>query len=221
MSGTKQFSGPMEWCPGFNNMARAYQNTAPFMGAGTSTQRVKTALADKKFIEFWFETTATSGDNRAMYLQYYISGAGAGGECLRAYTRVNDVAASTAHGAHLSLGFETSGSITGLGAAVRGTLHVPTTGPTGGSYYGTYAEIWMDGNASSLAGVTEHAIIYCGVNGGNATARNTCKNAIAFKAEDGSTKLIYTHGHAEGNAAGSVRVLINGTAKYLKFWDAE
>ena len=95
------------------------------LGSGTSADLTTTATANTKMMSFYLENSATSGDNRAMYLRLYLSGAGGGGEALRVFTTVNNVAARTAHGAHISLNFGATGTVTGQGIAMRATLHLP------------------------------------------------------------------------------------------------
>ena len=139
------------------------------LGSGTAASPATTATADKNFIEFRVENTATSGDNRGMYLREYLAGAGGGGEALRVFTTVDDVAAGTAHGMHCSLNFDTSGSVTGQGIAGRFTLHMPSTALSASNvtYAAIQAEIWSDGATSDPAGNLLSAIRV--VNGGNTT----------------------------------------------------
>ncbi len=145
-------------------------NTAAVLhGLGTSTTPAKIGTADKNFIGYWMENSATSGSNRGVYLRFYLSGAAGSGECLRVFTTVKDVAAGTAHGAHLTLNFASSGSITGLGVASRNTLHVANAAaPANGTYAATQPEIYSDGSASDPTAVAELSFIRC-VNGGDAT----------------------------------------------------
>ena len=127
-------------------------NNSLLFGAGTASDRMTTATANKKFIEFRLENTATSGDNRGIYNRLYLGGAGGGGESLRSFTSVDDVAVGTAHGAHISLNFESSGTVTGLGAAIRGTLHIPDDASQAGTLTALQAEIYSDGTLSDTAG---------------------------------------------------------------------
>lgn len=137
-------------------------------GIGASATRATTATADKNFVEFRTESTATSGDSRGIYNRLYLGGAAVSGESLRTFTTVDDVAAATAHGAHISLNFNATGSVTGLGVASRCTLHVPDdAGWTPGTIAAVQAEIWSDGDASDTDGATEVSFIRV-VNGGNA-----------------------------------------------------
>lgn len=145
--------------------------TAKLLGGGSTASPLTTSTADLKFAEFRCESTATSGDNRLLYMRYALEAAG-GGETLRALTRVG-ANVGTAHGAHLSLDFEaTAGGseCSGLGVACRGTLHIPdiaSWAPTG-TYAAGMFEIFSDGTASDPAGMTELSVLRL-VNGGDAT----------------------------------------------------
>lgn len=135
---------------------------------GTSAARVTEDTADMKFLAFYFDNGATSGDNRGVYLRQYLTGAGGGGEAARIFTTVEDVAGGTVHGAHISLNFGTSGTLTGLGVAVRGTLHIGQSSSwSGGSCAALQAEIYSDHADADPAGMTSLACIRV-VNDGSA-----------------------------------------------------
>jgi len=143
--------------------------SALLFGVGTAASPATTSTASAKFFEFRVENTATSGDNRSIYNRLYLSGAGGGGESLRTFTTVNDVAAGTAHGAHISLNFASTGSVTGLGVAARATLHIPDDASWApGTIAALQAEIWSDGAASDTDGATSVSFLRV-VNGGNAS----------------------------------------------------
>jgi hypothetical protein len=127
-------------------------SNALLMGIGNSTGRAQANAAGRNFLSFYFENYATSGDNRGMYLRQYLSGAGAGGEAARLFTTVNNVAAGTAHGAHISLSFGTTGTVTGLGVASRNTLHIANQATQAGTLAASQAELYADGSASGVAG---------------------------------------------------------------------
>lgn len=94
---------------------------ALIMGAGTSASPATTATADKNFLGFWTQSTATTGDSRGLYLRHYFSGAGGSGEAARLYGTINNVSVATGgtvNGAHISL------SATGASAAVSGAANV-------------------------------------------------------------------------------------------------
>jgi len=125
---------------------------------GTSSSAVSVTTPDHKFISFYLANAAASGDNRGMYLRLYHTGAGGGGEALRVFTTVSNVAAGTAHGAHISLSFGSTGSITGLGLGMRATLHVPNQAQSGGTYAGAQSEVYFDGTSARIAGATVASI---------------------------------------------------------------
>ncbi len=185
-------------------------STCLYMGAGTSSAYLSTSTADSKFIELRLKNTATSGDNRGIYLRLQLAGAGSGGESLRAFTNCQDVACGTAHGAHISLSFGTSGSITGLGCGSRSTLHVPNAALSAGTYCGAMVEIWHDGASSDISGTTEHSILRL-VNSGNATGQATVSNVLSIVGA--SATMV-----AEGTVGGTdkaIRILIDGVVHYL------
>lgn len=135
---------------------------------GTSSSRIVSDVANMKFISLYFDDGATSGDARAIYNRLYLTGAGGGGESLRSFTTVENVAGATAHGAHISLNFGASGTVTGLGAAVRATLHIPNTATQTGTLTALMAEIYSDGSTTDPAGATALSVFRV-VNGGDAT----------------------------------------------------
>lgn len=201
------------------------QSGALVMGLGNSTTRAITTTADSKFISFYLENAATSGDNRAMYLRMYHSGAGGGGEALRAFTTVNANCA-TAHGAHVSLNFlDTAGGseCSGLGVAGRFTLHIPNVAswaPTG-TYAAIQAEIYNDGSASDPAGMTELSCIRV-VNGGNTTGAADVDDDAFFFSVQGFTaasgNMFYAD--APGTLAASLRCKVGSTTYYLPLYSA-
>lgn len=139
----------------FTNATVAAANTdGGIIKAGTSAARVTEDTADMKFVAMYFDNGATSGDNRGMYLRLYLTGAGGGGEALRVFTTVENVAAGTAHGAHVSLNFGATGTVTGQGIAGRNTLHIPDASLGGGNvtYAALQAEIYSDGSSSDPNG---------------------------------------------------------------------
>ena len=145
--------------------------SALIFGAGTSADPATTSSADKNFIEYRVQSSATSGDARGIYDRLYISGAGGGGEALRAFTTISNVAAANAHGAHISLSFGTSGTVTGQGIAGRNTLHLPTTALASNvTLAAVQAEIYSDGSTSDPGGSTLLSF-FRAVNGGNANGR--------------------------------------------------
>lgn len=199
-----------------------------FIGGGTAALPCTTATASAKFVEWRCETTAASGDNRLQYMWYFLAGGG-GGECLRAMTSVQSNV-GTAHGAHLSLEFDaTAGGseCSGLGAAVRGTLHIPdiaSWAPTG-TYTSGMFEIYSDGTASDPAGMTELSVLRLCNSGGTGKA-DVDTDAFIFSlqgwtAGTTTTKAISSLGVAELPGAGAgggglgLRVKIGSGTYYI------
>jgi len=192
-------------------------------GAGTSASPATTATANTNFLEYRVQNTATSGDNRGMYLRLYLAGAGGGGEALRAFTTISDVAASTAHGAHISLNFGTSGTVTGQGIAMRATLHIPSTALTSNvSMAAVQAEIYSDAATSDPGGSTLLSAFRV-VNAGNATGMaDVDDDAVLFDFQGwtaGSGNMVYLD--VPGTLAGSVRVRVTDTAYYIPLYSAQ
>jgi len=194
------------------------------MGTGTSANPATTSTADAKFIEVRAQTTATSGDNRLMYLRYDQNGAAGGGECIRALGKIT-AALGTARGIHGSADLSADGSVTGLCVGIDAQLMIADALPAGGTYYAGQSQIWAPAS-SSVAAVTAHAIHSFTVDGGDATAQATVKNCFAINGAEGSGNMIYNNdstGATESN--GSIRILVNEgaglVARYLRYWDAE
>ncbi len=221
-------TGPVDFSsilkPNASNGADAAN--ALIMGAGTSANPATSAAANKSFLEFRTQSTATSGDSRGGYFRHELKGAGVSGESLRANTNLGaSIAVNTAHGLHGSIAHQTGSTLTGLGAGVRAGWILPDAAVgAGGTYYGGLSEIFVSGDSSDPSGVTKYAVHEFSIGGGgNAAAQNKVKNVLSFTfgGTDGSGNAIYSHDHAPGNAAGSIRILVDGGVQYLKFWAAE
>jgi len=123
---------------------------ALLMGGGTSSAPETTSTANKNFLGWWVESTATSGDCRGNYTRLYISGAGGSGEAARLYTTVNNVTAATGgtvNGAHISLSITgASGAISGSANALRCTFDIAATPTTVG---GTCSVLRLDTNIAT------------------------------------------------------------------------
>jgi len=181
---------------------------------GSSTNRVVRDEADLKFLQAYIENGATSGDNRALYLRLYLSGAGGGGEAARIFTTVEDVTAGNAHGAHISLNFGDTGKISGLGVAMRATLHIADQAVQGGTMAAIQAEIYSDGDTSDPNGSVVSCIRV--VNDGGAGTDDVDDDAFLFDFA-GWTKGA---GHMIQTDTGNVDTLlkcrdVDGTALYI------
>lgn len=187
------------------------------MGVGTSAAPAATATAGANLVEIRGKTTATSGDNRLGYFRYDVGGAGASGECLRAFTDLT-AAAGTARGAHVSLQAGATGYVTGLGVGVDAQLYVKNEAvAAGGTYYAGQSDVYFAGSTGSLAGVTKHAIHHFQTSG-DATGQATCVNVWAVDATSAAdaTKAISSVSLAElPSGTVGIAVLINGTRYYI------
>lgn len=188
--------------------------------AGTAADPISCgALADTNFIQYYFTTSAATGTTRGIYVRTYLTG-GAGGEAFRAFNTVSSAApADTVNGAHISLNFgSAAGNITGLGTAVRATLHIPNRSLTG-TTAAVQAELFSDGTSSAIGGTT--SFLRC-VNDGSANGKAAVDTSGYFFTTSGLTaasgKLLRVA--APTTLAASLRVNIEGTAYYLPLYSA-
>ncbi len=193
-------------------------------GVGTSADPALSNVADANFIEIRAKTTATSGDNRLAYFRYDIGGAGANGDCLRAFTDLT-AAAATARGTQISLQAGATGYITGLGISVDAQLYIKNeVVHAGGTYAAVNAEIYSEGSTSSVAGVTELAFLRI-ANSGNETGAGTV-DAKAFLFDlsgftSGAANLWYDHqGAAPTNIEEWVKVKTPAGIRWMPLYDA-
>jgi len=192
------------------------------MKFGTSSARVTEDTADMKFMSMYFDDGATSGDARGMYLRLYVSGAGGGGEALRVFTTVENVAGATAHGAHISLNFGATGTITGQGIASRNTLHLPDVALSSNvTMSAVQAEIYSDGDDSDPGGSTILSY-FRAVNGGNANGQSDVDDDAVFFDVQGLTAggaKTFTTGltgsTVVGNMTASFKILVGTTTYYI------
>ena len=193
---------------------------------GSSSTAVQSSITNERLFNVYLNSSATSGDTRAAYIRLWLSGVANGGEALRAFTTINSVAGSTAHGAHISLNFvSTSGSasLSGLGVGMRTTLHIPNDASfTSGTLAAMMAEIYADGSSSDTDGCTEVSFLRV-VNGGNATGgANIDDDAYLISAQgfDINTGNIFA---AKSSAAIShtARIKIGNTPYWILLSDAQ
>lgn len=193
-------------------------SSALLHGLGNSTTRSVTGTASAKFISYYTEGNADG--IYGVYFRHYVSTAAVGNDCLRAFATVNNVAASTVRGAHISLSFATSGTVTGLGCALEATLHVPSAGAMAGTNYAIKAAINSDAAASDPAGATTIACIGL-VSQGDATGAADVDTDAAlfdvsgFAAAAGTTNVVSSTSLAELPANVGLRVKVNGALYYI------
>jgi len=188
-------------------------------GAGAAGTRETSSVANKNFLEYRLENSNAAGDNRGIYNRLYLTGGG-GGESLRSFTTVENVAAGTAHGAHLSLNFGATGTVTGLGVAMRATLHIANQGTQSGTLAAIQAEIWSDGTTSDPSGSSLSCFRV--VNDGDTGKADVDTDCYLFDFSGwtaGSGSMIYLD--VPGTIAGSLRVKIAGTPYYIPLYSAQ
>jgi predicted RecA/RadA family phage recombinase len=187
-------------------------------GVGTNADPATTATADKNFLDFRVQSTATTGTARGIYVKLLL-GAATGGEALRAFTECSsNTPVDTVNGAHITLQFGASvGNVTGLATAARCTLMIPSRSLTG-TTAAVMAELWADG-ASSTSGGRMSFLRAC--IGGNATGAALLDDT-AFLLElaggaNGSGNICDAAGNEPtwSSATHKIRVCINGTTMYL------
>jgi hypothetical protein len=205
------------------NWANGSIQTKRIFGGGSSSSMVTTATADVKLVEFRCSTTATSGDNRLMYLRYSLDNGG-GGECLRASTIVGSNL-GTAHGAHFGLEFEAvagASECSGLGVGLRGTLMIPNIAswaPTG-TYAAGMFEIFSEGTNSDPAGMTELSVLRL-VNSGGSGKADVDTDAVLFSiqgfaAAADTTKVVTSIALAEvPGASVGIKVKVGAAFYYI------
>ena len=189
---------------------------AHIMGAGTSASRVTTDQAGK-FISMYFDSSST-GSVEGLYLRQYGSGAGSTVQALRAFTTVSDVAAGNARGAHVSLSFASTGTITGLGAAIDATLHLPDTTPLAGTLTALSLDLNADGATTDPAGATSLSFIRAVMQGNATGIADLDDDAVLIDLSGmtiGSGNLVEASA-TEANYAHSIKIrLPDGSLGYL------
>lgn len=193
-------------------------NAAVVLGVGTSAAPYVITEASKNAVGFWVASTATTAgsDTRAAYFRLYLNGATTGGgDALRAYNTVG-AAIGTAHGAHISVSFGASGSVSGQASAVRGTLQLKA-GTATGTLAAVQGEIWLD--AATSAPSTAHGL-FRGTVAGDATNAATVKNlfmldGVKVTAASSGVADMVTTGCADATSTVRIKVLINGTSYWL------
>jgi hypothetical protein len=186
---------------------------------GTVGSPIAISTVNQSGVKEYYTTANATGTTYGHYTLLTSTG-GAAGEAIAGRNRVylSTAATANAHGSHATLELDaTAGNVTGLGTGLRGNVVVGDRAVAAGTYYGVFAEIYASGNTAALPAGSNAAL---GINVQPGTAMDLVGNLIAFAGTDGSTKPIYTH--AAGNtSSGSIRILVNGAKKFMRFYDAE
>lgn len=178
------------------------QTETIFMGAGNATTRAATSTADKRFMNFYTESTATSGDSRGIYWQHFLSGAGATGDCARFFTKVNATGVAGGFGVHATLQVQDDATtgITGLANGVRATLAAEAASRTLG---GTLAALQVDSDVAT--GNTLPATSYFIRAADNGAVK--IANLLGFPA----ASSFWNAGESATTAAGTIQCYVEGT----------
>ena len=185
------------------------------MGVGTSVAPATTSTADAKFVELRCQTSATSGDNRLMYLRYDITGA-TGGECIRAFTKIN-AACTTVRGAHLSLDVADAGTVSGLGVGVDAQLLMGDAAYTG-TFASVNAEIYSSGTSTDFTGIAGTSSFYRAVFTGNGTGLAAVEDVVNLISVVGGTVASGNLVEAENDGtkfSHKIRINIYGTESWI------
>ena len=188
---------------------------------GSSSARVESSAANQSMIRTAFEFNHDGG--YGLYTRSYIATAAVGADALRAFATVEDVAASTVRGAHISLSMGESGKVSGLGCALECTLHIPATAGQTGSIAALKLAINSDAATSDPVGATNLSYVRFD-NQGNATGgADVDDDAYLFSIfghTEGSGNMIVASA-TEANYAHAARCFIEGVgAVWLMFASA-
>lgn len=188
-------------------------------GLGTSGTPVVTDSGNVNFMGYWVQSNATSGDVRGMYTRLFLTGTGGTGEAARIYTTMKDATGSTARGAHITLDFGSTGKVTGLGAALECTLHIPNQGTQSGTLTALQLSINSDGSSSDPSGSTLSYIRTS--NQGDTTGDDDVNtdvslfNIIGHAAGAGTLFQATTTGYILSEITNSLKISVGGTTLHL------
>lgn len=140
------------------------------LGAGTSQAlAVQNSVAGTRLMGVYMNSTVNGGDQRAAYFRLWSSGGtSTSGEAVRAYHSCEGITGAV-HGIHASVAYATSMYCNNEAIAVRGTIEMPNSTVSQGSYYGVQSEFYTNGASSVLSG-TGAAFFRCIVTGSEANA---------------------------------------------------
>jgi len=189
---------------------------------GVSGTAHTSAVASKIFRDYRYQNTAASGHARGVHVHFRVAGTANGGDAIRAFTTVAGSAAEAARGAHISLNFVTAGKVTGLGAAMDATLHLPNAVmAANGTYVGVSSDIHSDGATTDPTAVTTLAFYRASLQG-NATGVGVADDKVALISIEGNAigagNMVFASAKADGTHL--ARILINGVPYYIMLVDA-
>ncbi len=195
-------------------------SVARVLSAGSSSSDAVTDdTASAVFYRQYTDCGATSGTSQGMYVRHYITGEGGSGQALRAFGSVQNVAAVDARGAHISLNFGATGTVSGSGQALTTTLHIADQATQSGTLSAITTEIYSDGDTSDPAGATLSCIRMSQAGGTGKADVDTDCNAFHFDSgwTVGDGKMIAKDGSpaAMGNCVYTIRVMMPDGLGYI------
>jgi hypothetical protein len=157
-------------------------------------------------------------------MRYELSGTG-GGECLRAFTKIQGTI-GTARGAHISIDFDSTvgDKVTGLAAGLDCQLLLPNKAIEAGvgAYTALNVEIYSAGATTDPANCNKLSYIRV-VNGGNSAGIADVDDDAYFidmvGVTEGAGNMVVAS-TTEANYASAVKCRINGVEKWLMFASA-
>lgn len=184
--------------------------------AGTTASPLNSSADSQSMARLIFDLDNTG--SYGLYSRSYISTAGISSDANRFFATVNNVAAATVRGAHTSLSFGTTGTITGLGVAEETTLHIPSGGDPGGTLAASKFAINSDGTTDPATTALSFVQF---VNQGDATGANHIDDVadlFSITGSDiGADNMIEAGASAPDLAdiTHAIRIDIDGTNYYL------
>jgi len=203
------------------NSGGATSASGLLMGIGTSANPTTTSVAAANFVEIRCQTTAATGGGRGVYVRYDIAADGTStGEAVRGLVMITKAVGSFTG---VSGGVEfhnTTGAISGSATGGSFTMLINAAGQTTGGLYGASVIMHMGGTGGPP---TMHAPLEIRV-AGNATGAAKVLNAISFAAPDCADAAggeMISPGSSMGAVTGTIRVLINGAARFMPYYSHE
>lgn len=154
-----------------------------------------------------------------VYFRSYIRTAGISADAFRAYGTVLDVAAGTVRGAHISLSFGSTGTVTGLGVALECTLHIANQATQAGTLAALKLAIESDGATSDPNGAQLSYIRFD--NQGNTTGDDDVDtDAYLFDIQGHATGTgtlfqTVTTAYTLGEITNSLKIRVGGTVYHV------
>lgn len=203
-------------------------------GAGTSasSQTLGAGGSGVKAFSYYLSTTSTTASNSqtGLYLNmdYGTVGTSAApsGDAIRgrAYLKGDASGAVALTGGAFTVEHGAGSSHAGLETGLRGNIVLADEAlPAGGTYYGSMAEICTGGASSSMAAVTDAAILGLSLSGTAPTSAAQLSNVSVFSitlpANEIGDDLIVDDTASDGTVGAKMRIRINGTYYWIMLAD--